>query len=178
MKKLGKDIEYLIAQLSTNSDEARINLRAHQVRSRFRKAIEVVYKDSAQLFLDHTNNVYIMKQDGVPTLIVYVDESIFAAELNAQRELIKLKLLELFGEQIEEFKIHVSRGSYKNNHPYRETADSVPSAIAPLQPLGEEDETYIEDTVAIVEDSVVRKSLEKAMTADLARKRTKNGIGS
>ena len=174
MKKLGNNIERLIAQLSSNSEEARINLRAHQVRSRYRKALETVYRDSAQMFLDHTNNVYIMKQDEVPTLIVYVDESIFAAELNAQRELIKLKLLELFGEEIDEFKIYVSRGSYKNNHPYREEEGRHTVPVEPLKPLGENDAAYVRQTSSVVGDSSVRRSLEKAMTADLARKRTKN----
>ena len=178
MKKLGKNIEYLIANIAGDSDQARINLRAHQVRSRYREAIESVYKDTAPIFLDHTNNVYIMKKDGVPTLIVYVDDSIFAAELNAQRELIKLKLLELFGEQVEQFEIFVSRGSYKNNHPYREeegiALDSAPS----LAELPDDEKEHVSRTASVVEDKTVRESLEKAMTADLARKLTENGSES
>ena len=93
MKKLGHDLELMIARLLGNDEQARINLRAHQVRDRYKQALETVYKNQAPLFLAHTNNVYILKKDGVKTLIVYVDDSIFAAELNAQRELIRLKLL-------------------------------------------------------------------------------------
>ena len=178
MKKLGKNIEYLIADMAADSDQARINLRAHQVRSRYRKAIEAVYRESAPLFLDHTNNVYIMKKDGVPTLIVYVDESIYAAELNAQRELIKLQLLELFGEQVEEFEILVSRGNYKNHHPFAEEEPvAEPPKVDPSQ-LPDSDRRHVSETVAVVEDEKLRKSLEKAMTADMARNRAENGIGN
>lgn len=178
MKKLGKNIEYLIADLAGDSDQARINLRAHQVRSRYREAIESVYRDTAQLFLDHTNNVYIMKKDGIPTLIVYVDDSIFAAELNAQRELIKLKLLELFGEQVEQFEIYVSRSSYKNNHPFMEEKPVGEGTASILKELSPEESERVSKTASIVEDKGVRNSFEKAMTADLARKLTENGNAS
>lgn len=123
MEKLGASIPDLLAQMSANNATARLNLRAKQVRARYKEALERVYGSTAQLFLEHTNNVYIMNKDGVRTLIVYVDDSIFAAELNAQRELIKLKLLELFGEDIETFDIFISRGSYKNNHPFLSDED-------------------------------------------------------
>lgn len=176
MRKLGNSIDYLIAGLSGDSDAARINLRARQVRSRFRKAIETVYLDSAELFLDHTNNVYIMKKNGVNTLIVYVDESIFAAELNAQRELIKLKLLELFGEQIEEFEISVSKPKYKNNHPYREEKKDLEKEPSPLVPLTDSEKDNVEQVAALVEDEKLRKSFEKAMTADMSRKKSENGV--
>ena len=109
MKKLGQDIEYYLATLTGDQDQMRINLRALQVRDRYKTVLESVYRDSSSLFLQHTNNVYIVNKDGVKTLIVYVDESIFAAELNAQRELIKLKLLQLFGEEVEDFNIYISR---------------------------------------------------------------------
>ena len=118
MRNMARDLELMIAKLSGNDEQARINLRARQVRDRYKQALEKVYKDQAPLFLAHTNNVYIIKKDQVKTLIVYVDDSMFAAELNAQRELIRLKLLELFGEDVEQFDIFVSRGSYKSNHPY------------------------------------------------------------
>ena len=64
MKKLGYDLELMIARLSGNDEQARINLRAHQVRDRYKQALETVYKNQAPLFLAHTNNVYIIKKDG------------------------------------------------------------------------------------------------------------------
>lgn len=167
MRKLGNDIDMFVAELSGNDEQARINLRARQVRDRYKQALETVYRDQAALFLAHTNNVYIMSKGGVRTLIVYVDESIFAAELNAQRELIKLKLLELFGEELEEFEIHVSRGSYKNNHPYViDEADSTNDAIQDV-PLDDEEMKRVLKTVSGIENEKVRKALESAMEANI-----------
>lgn len=166
MKKLGYDLELMVARLSGNDEQARINLRAHQVRDRYKQALEKVYKNQAPLFLAHTNNVYIMKKDGVKTLIVYVDDSIFAAELNAQRELIRLKLLELFGEEIEQFDIHVSRGSYKQNHPYLiEDGESSQISIESAT-LDEEEIKRVLETSSVIEDEKVRKALESAMQAN------------
>lgn len=178
MKKLGKNIEHLIANLSKDSDQARINLRAHQVRTRYRQALESVYRDNAQLFLDHTNNVYILKKNNIKTLIVYVDESIYAAELNAQRELIKLRLLELFGEDVEQFEIKVSRGTYKDYHPYTEEDELSESSTLPLPELSPEGQLRVDEISAKVTEESVRKSFEKAMTADMARKMTENGTRS
>lgn len=175
MKKIGDNIEGYIASLMGDDEQARINYRAHQVRNRYRLAIEAVYRDTSQLFLAHTNNVYIMMKDGVKTLIVYVDESIFAAELNAQRELIKLKLLELFGEEVEQFDIHVSRGNYKEYHPYIDEAVEDPFPPAPLMALDEEELKVVEAVCETIEDENIRKALQKAMSADLARKKTENG---
>lgn len=171
MRKLGADIPRVLAQMGANTPEARINMRAHQVRARYKEALETVYRETAPLFLAHTNNVYIMKKQGVVTLIVYVDESIFAAELNAQRELIKLKLLELFGEEIEEFEIHVSRGNYKKNHPYLKQDSNESEEKAPSVPLDDQEKLFVSQTVSTIEAHQLRKAVEKAMTADMEWKK-------
>ncbi len=178
MRKLGADMSTFIASLMGDSEQARINYRAHQVRDRYKRALELVYRDTAALFLAHTNNVYIMDKDGVRTLIVYVDESIFAAELNAQRELIKLHLLELFGEQVEQFEIYVSKPKFKKNHPYLASDEDASQKKAPSVPLTEEEKEYVEDTVATVEDDRLRESLRKAMTADMEWKKGENQNGN
>ena len=175
MKKLGANIDYLIAKLSGDSTNVRINLRATQVRQRYKKAIEAVYRQKAPLFLEHTNNVYIMRQDDVPTLIVYVDDAIFSAELNAQRELIKLKLLELFGEEVQEFKIYVSRGHYKNNHPYSDELGAEQAKRPVAEPLDELEKEKVDEVSQIVEMEHVRTSFQKAMTADMEWKKAKKG---
>lgn len=175
MKKLGNDISRFIAQLAGDSDQARINLRAMQVRERYREVMKTVYRETAEVFLAHTNNVYIMKKNGIPTLIVYVDDSLFSAELNAQRELIKLKLLEKFGEAVEEFEIHVSRGSYKEYHPFLDEA-AEKDQIAPARiPLDSDEVQRIQTTVNSIENEAIRKALEKAMTADLERIKGEKG---
>ena len=174
MRKLGTDITKLVTELSPDEASARKTMRTIQVRERYKQALHAVYKDKAPLFLNHTNNVYIIRKEDEKLLIVYVDESIYAAELNAQRELIKLKLLELFNEEIDEFSIKISRGSYRNNHPYAtEDTDSITGKAVSVA-LDEEEEKYVSNIVSKVEDQRVQKSLERAMTADLEWKKEEN----
>ena len=175
MKKLGTNIGLYVAKLAGDSDEARINLRAMQVRDRYREVMKTVYRDTADVFLAHTNNVYIMKKNGVSTLIVYVDDSLFSAELNAQRELIKLKLLEQFGEAVEEFEIHVSRGSYKGYHPFLDESVEKDPIVPARIPLDSDEVQRVQTTVNAIENESIRKALEKAMTADLERKKGEKG---
>ena len=174
MKKIGTDIAYYIAELAGDSEQARINLRANQVRERFKRALETVYREQAPLFLAHTNNVFIMDKEGVRTLIVYVDESIFAAELNAQRELIKLHLLELFGEDIEQFEIHVSKPRYKKNHPYLTNSEETTAQKPPSIPLTDNEKQFVSNTVSTIDNERLRESLQKAMTADMEWKKGEN----
>lgn len=104
-------------------------------------------------------------------LIVYVDDSIVSAELNARRELIKLQFLEHYGEAIDEFKIIISRGQYKKNHPF--IAEAKPSYIDEVAAvaLDEGERAGIAEELEQVEDERLRRSLEKAMIADLEWKK-------
>ena len=113
MAKLGDSLASFLGEVEQDSESNRKQARVIQVRERYREVVKSSYPTTYQLVLDHTNSVYILMKEGVKTLIVYVDESIFAAELNAQRELMKLKFKELFGEELEQFDIYVSRGKYK-----------------------------------------------------------------
>lgn len=112
-------------------------------------------------------------------LIVYVEDSLIAAEIDARREMIKLKFLELFGEEIDEFRIRVSRGKYKLDHPYREHADSNAQAEKmPREPLSEERLAQIDEELLDIPDKRVREALKRAMISDLEVKNAaelKNG---
>ena len=173
MKKVGADIQRLISEIGGNTDAARVNMRTQQVRERYKAAIESVYPDqTAKLHLAHTNNVIITSSKGVCTLIVYVDDSLFAAELNAQRELVKLRLLELFGEEIEDFQIKISRWKkFRENHPYIDEEQQGIGKEVPSIPLDENELSFVNRTAAVIEDEKVRESLEKAMKADLEWKK-------
>lgn len=175
MRKIGSDIQYYVANLAGDQDQARINMRANQVRDRYRSVIEMVYRDTADLFLKHTNNVYILNKDGVRTLIVYVDESIYAAELNAQRELIKLALLQTFDEDVEEFNIYVSRGKYKAHHPYAIDDEFATKETFKPQPLDEKEQGFVKNTVETLQAPALKKSFEKAMTASLGLNKAEKG---
>ena len=172
MKKIGPQIAYAVEEMARGSESARLNLRIQEVRARYRQVIETVYRGSAPLHLAHTNSVIITTKNGVKTLIVYVDDSLFAAELNAQRELIRLKLLELFGENIEDFQILTSkRRKYREMHPFLDENDEKANENSPVVPLSVDETSYIDNVSSLVSDEKVRKSLKKAMTADLQWKK-------
>ena len=173
--KLSQNIQKEMAVLAGGDDKARLAARIMQVQNRYRETIEKVYRDNAQIFLDHTNSVYIIDKNGAKTLIVYMDESIYAAELNAQRELIRLHMLQMFGEQIDSFDIHVSRGSYKKKYLYKDKktedegigidTDEVIDLLSP------EKEEYVDRTIEGIADDRLREAIKKAMTADLKRRK-------
>ena len=175
MGRIGDDIQRLMGDLLGNDDEARIRVRAVQVRERYAAALKTVYRESTGSFLAHTNNVYIMNKDGVRTLIVYVDSSIYAAELNAQRELIKLKLMELFGENVEKFEIYVSRGKYKKYHPYVLGETSDVESVVEKRSLTAEEMERVDSTSSVIEDTRLRRVFKKAMTSDLTFGSKENG---
>ena len=175
MKKIGQGVASELERISNDSDHARIMSRACQVNNRYKAAIEHVYGESAQIFLDHTNSVYIVNKDGVCTLIVYMEESIYAADLNARRELVKLTLREMFGEEIDTFEIYVSRGKYKSRHPFEKKPEqniddsSSKNTGFATRELTESEQEYIQHVVSTIEDERLRASIEKAMKADLKR---------
>lgn len=148
--------------------------RASKVKQMWREVVMVVCHPQGQLILDHTNSVYILREGDAKILIVYVDESIFAAELNAYREMIKLKLLERFGEEVEQFRICTSRGRYKGNYPFRDQGqESASEKPAFRVPLDSEKLKEIDEAVACIEDEKMRAALKKAMISDLE---VKSGI--
>ena len=175
--KLKHVVQSEIESLSEGNDKSRLIARTLQVQERYKQVIDKVYRSNAQLFLDHTNSVYIFDKDGCRTLVVYMDESIYAAELNAQRELIRLHMHQMFGEDVQTFDIHVSRGSYKNKHPYSvKTIDGNDSSEVYdecAEELSHDKIAFIERTLSTVDDIRLRAMLEKAMTADLKRQKEK-----
>ena len=159
MAKLSSSLSIFLNGIADNSDASRKAYRATQVRNMWTACVDNV-------FLDHTNSVYIINDKGIKTLIVYVDESIYAAELNGKRELIKLKFLKEFNENIEEFKILISRSNYKNNYPFKKDQEVNPPKNIELIALTKEEKIRVEEIVAVVENTNVRENLKKAITLD------------
>lgn len=144
--------------------------RANKVKQMWRAVVEICCRPHAQTFLDHTNAVYIIHEHDYSVLIVYVDDSIFAAEINARREMIKLKILERFGEEIRDFRILISRGEYKKKHPYLDSTEMGLSVNPPRKPLVPEQVEIIKKNASKIENGRVREKLVKAMISDLERK--------
>ncbi len=177
-----------LSEMGKSPEEIGSFMRANQVRQMWERLMKAGGDD---YILAHTNNVFILREgearpvrrdhddrkDAGATgkgkkLIVYVDESIVAAELNARRELVKLQFFEFFGEEIDEFKILISRGQYKSHHPFAKE-DATPSweEHARPVPLDETECATVTAQVAGIEDERLRKAVERAMRTDLEWKK-------
>ncbi len=158
-------MEDFIHQSSEDIDSALINKRAKQVNEIWASCVE-------EIILEHTNSVFIMHDNGIKRLIVYVDESLYAAELNARRELITLKLLHDHNEKIDDFKIHISKGNYKKNYPYKKKTNYYMEKIPPIM-LCEEEIREVEELVSSVKDEKIRKSLKEAILSEKKWRKSK-----
>lgn len=169
-EKYEKSVEFgyawqdMLAHLAGDQDAQLIAARAFKVNTMYREVIGRAYRKNAQHMLDHTNSVYIADKDGQKHLIVYVDESIYAADLNAQRELIKLLFLKNHDEAIDAFDIYVSRRGYKDKYPFRLKEEKT--AQKP-RPLTRKDREYVDSATASIEDPALRREIMKAMIACL-----------
>ena len=194
MASLRTALPQAIAEMGGSMDELAKLARAQKVRSMWETLMKLGGDD---YILAHTNNVFILQAGDARTprrdhddrkdagatgtgkqLVVYVDESIVAAELNARRELVKLQFFEHFGEEIDEFKILISRGQYKMHHPFvkQEEPPSYVESAQPI-PLDESERATVTAHLAGIEDERLRKAVARAMVADLEWKKGLNQRG-
>lgn len=138
------------------------------------RKIEKTHAQFAKLvdpfILKHTNSVYLLKSQAVPgayDLVVYLDNSTCAAELNARRELLRFEYLDRFNTTIDVFEIRISRGPYRDKHPFAErlSSDTQPKERS----LSEEETAQIEEMTSAIEDPRLRASFQRAMTAQKRR---------
>ena len=186
-----------IEAMGGDSAQVRKSMRASQVRAMWKDLMEANHDEG---ILMHTNSVYIVRRteedyenaqgrmnhapangmddrkDATASglgkqLIVYVDDSMVASELNARRELIKMQFAMRYGEQIDEFKIFVSRGQYRNNFPFRPTEPPSYVEDVPSVPLTPQERQSVHERVQVIEDETLRRHIEETMVADLEWKK-------
>lgn len=141
------------------------------------RKIEKTHAQFAELvdlfILKHTNSVYLLKSqavEGAYDLVVYLDNSTCAAELNARRELLRFEYLDRFNTTIDVFEIRISRGPYRDKHPF---AKSPSSDTQPKErSLSEEETARIEEMTSAIEDPRLRASFQRAMTAQKRRNKS------
>ena len=165
--QLAARIQQFLAEAGSSDKKKQAMIGQGRVQSRYRTVIDHVYKEHAQAILDKTNSVYITDKNSQRLLIAYMEEGIYAADLNAQRELIRLLFLELFGEQLDAVEIYISRGAYKNNHPFTSSTQSSKSSQPLKRALTEEERVEVKRLAETIEDATLRANVEKAMTACL-----------
>ena len=153
-----------------------INRRIQRIHDQFSQVVD-------PFILEHTNSVYLLRHKDVLgdsqsnedtnkeqsdtqvfDLVVYVDNSLVAAELNARRELIRLKYREQFKVSIDVFEIRISRGSYKDKYPFKDQ-DVIPQTSTQGRELSEEETAHISELVEDISDKRIKESFIKAITA-------------
>lgn len=134
------------------------------------RKIEQVQKQFSQVtdpfILEHVNSLYLTKSkmvDDAYDLVVYVDNSMCAAELNARRELIRLKYRELFDVAIDVFDIRISRNKYRNDHPFMPENDEY--AVKAARDLTDKECKEIEGILSPLPEGPMRDSFERAIKA-------------
>lgn len=153
-----------------------INRRIQRIHDQFSQVVD-------PFILEHTNSVYLLRHKNalgdsqaneevsktesdskVFDLVVYVDNSLVAAELNARRELIRLKYREQFKILIDVFEIRISRGPYKDKYPFKDQ-DVIPQTSTQGRELSEEETAHISELVEDISDKRIKESFIKAITA-------------
>lgn len=180
MKKQAKHVSsYMNIFLNNLPEEqkrkALIERKVKQVYRQFSACID-------PFIADHVNSVYLVKEavgskgkkakeseevrdvsrETLLKLTVYVDNSLVAAELNAQRELVILKFREQFDVEIDEFDIKISRGAYRENYPLRAKKEESACDAHQLTP---EEETAIEQQTAQISDPEIKASFQRVLKA-------------
>lgn len=153
-----------------------INRRIQRIHDQFSQVVD-------PFILEHTNSVYLLRHKDalsdsqaneevskteadskVFDLVVYVDNSLVAAELNARRELIRLKYREQFKVSIDVFEIRISRGPYKDKYPFK-NQDTTLQANTQVRELSDEETAHINELVEDISDKRIKESFIKAITA-------------
>lgn len=164
MKKISS---YIAGSFSSvegiENDEIKKALRIGKVRNIWSELVE-------DYILEHTNGVYILKDDNKTVMKVYVDESIYASELNNRRELIQLLCRERFGEVIDEFQIYISYGLMKKNYPFKKEVKYEADKRPPIS-LTNTELQEVETLCEGIANSSLKEQFKKAMIADLEWKK-------
>lgn len=145
---------------------ALIDRKIKQVHAQFAACVD-------EFILEHINSVYMTKEE-IPDsgdvsrethqiLTVYVDNSLVAAELNAQRELIILKYREQFDVKVDRSDIKISRGAYRENYPFKKMQNQ--KNLPTSHKLTAEEEREIETCVSGIEDKDIRESFRRVLKA-------------
>lgn len=146
-----------------------------EVRSRVlvERRIEKVHSQFAEVvdpfILRHVNSVYLLRSksvDGMFDLVVYLDNSTCAAELNARRELIRLKYRERFDTLIDVFEIRISKGRYRDSHPFCGDAAEGKPSDAVAADMDPSESSRIDELASVIEDPALRNSFKRAMAAN------------
>ena len=127
--------------------------------------------------LEHTDNITFSNRLNKSTLLVYVDSSHWAAELESQKELYRILIEKETGYRVADLKFLVTRKTAfkKAFIKWRETTTSSKGKEGSV-PLTDEEEGYARKMVSVIKSEKLREQLFKAMKADFEWKKGTEGL--
>ena len=133
-------------------------------------------KIASPVALENTDNIVYSNKTKKPEILVYVDNSHWAAELESQKELYRILLEKELRQKVSDVKFLVTRkAAYKKIFKkWREKNTSTKSKERAI-PLTKEEDRHAREMVSVVKDEKLRNSLYKAMKADLEWKKGTEG---
>lgn len=170
------------AHLGVSSPDTLRQQRVAEVKHRWKVAVERVYKGSAQLVLEHTNAVYIMRPEDTDDkmaakvsargtlLLVYSDDAMVRSDIDARQEFLKMRLNEQ-GEHVEVVSIKASRQGMKTRHPFASTSFAFESTTVAGSSKAEPTmdavlSAKLSRQADSIENKKLREAIQKALQAN------------
>ena len=141
---------------------------------KLQSAWEKIATDKA---LEHTDNICYSNRKKDPGILVYVANSHWAAELNAQKELYRILLERETDFSIPDINFLVTKkAAYKREFKkWREKALQAKTKSKAI-PLTEEEDRHTREMVSQIKNEKLRNQLYKAMKADFEWKKGTEGF--
>jgi hypothetical protein len=158
---------------ASNTPEVKKAIRAAQAQ-------RIWERIAPQEVLNHTDNVYLLSNDGIKEMIIRVDSPLWAAELSAQAEQFRMQVEEALNEGPLE-RISFKVDSYVSKRKaFKHQSDEQPSYIEDVSPvsLTEKERENIEEEAAGIRNEEVREALIRARIKDLEWKKGIEGDNS
>jgi hypothetical protein len=130
--------------------------------------------------LDHTDNVVFSTKAKKPCVLVYVEDSHWAAELETQKELYRILLERETGWEIPDLKFYVTRKTMfkkffgRQREKERQEQQRLKKKVA--IPLDVNEDGYARKLVSSIEDEELRERLYRAIKADFEWKKGREGL--
>jgi hypothetical protein len=134
-------------------------------------------KIASPIALDNTDNITFSTKSKNPEVLIYVENSHWAAELEAQKELYRILLEKETGQPIYSIKFLVTRKTaYKKAFlKWREKSTTQKKSEKSI-PLTKEEDRYTRQMLAKIQNENLRNKLYNAMKADFEWKKGTEGL--
>jgi len=127
--------------------------------------------------LENTDNITYSNKGRKTEILIYVDSSHWAAELESQKELYRILLEKELKQKVSDIKFLVTRkAAYKKTFMKWREKTTTNRARERAVPLTKEEDRRAREMVSVVKDEKLRNSLYKAMKADLEWKKGTEGL--